>query len=106
MIIRDLVNEYGVNNLRIFIIEEDDRGINPSMQTIRTEYKINPERDDPCGYHKICLTRISDAKPSSAPDWTDTIYNQRRIYTSDLNRMKNIEVYVLVDEDNKYQRIS
>jgi len=107
MDIRDLVREYGAKNLRIFIEEEDFQGLFPTFKMLRTEYKINTEHsDNPTGFHKICLTRVESNKPPEAPGWTDTIYNQYRPYISDLNYKKGVEVYVLVDEDNKYQRIA
>jgi hypothetical protein len=92
MDIRKLVVTYGVANIRVFIDN--------------IEYMIDPTHDDPSGHHKICFVRVVDARPTAAPEWTSTIYNQKRMYISDVNRSGDyIRVFALVDEDNKYERI-
>lgn len=111
-----LAKEYGAKNLRFFIpvqisVSLHRMGLPVAMtsdsdEEIVTECEVNEERYKMADGYKICLQPIN-AFPYGENDIR--VLCNRTFYQSDLeNIMKRDDeyrVYVLVDEDNKYERI-
>lgn len=107
------IETYGIDNLRVFIEHEDTQGFfrNP-LGGIR-EYRI--EKCVPV--HRIDLRLVGDVAQEILPGdhqyggLMDSIYNTERKYTHDFDLLcdprcrQPYRVYVLVDEDNKYERL-
>lgn len=113
MNLKKICAEYGANNIRLFIT--NDRGQQGFFRDPfegRHEYRIVEDRDKVADGYKISVERCDSSyvrfgsEYDAAPDWWKNCINQQRYYISDLNRISGVEVYVLVDEDNKYQRIA
>lgn len=113
MNIKEICAEYGANNIRLFITQ--DTGQNGFFRDPfdgRHEYRIVEDNDKVADGYKITV-ELADASYThlgseydAAPDWWKTSFNQKRYYIMDLNHISGVEVYVLVDEDNKYERIA
>lgn len=109
--IKDLVAKYGAPNLRIFITRECNRGgffVDPFSG--RKEYVINEEKDDLSKNYKITFDltgndRVAFPAGYPAPDWWTGSFNRYRMYICDFDNSSNVEIFVLVDEDNKYQQV-
>jgi hypothetical protein len=107
--IRKAVAEYGVKNLRVFITDPEQHGFFRNPFGGRKEYCIVEERYKVEDNYKIGLRLVDEVKDRFAPDWFGAVLNERSFYICDFNialeRGSRIEVYVLVDEDNRYERL-
>lgn len=108
--IKTLVETYGVNNIRIFYTDEQtNQGFFRNPLAGRKEYKITERRDKIADNYKISM-KLVDAvfdtpEYASAPDWWKAAMDERRMYITDFDRCSHVEVFALVDEDSKYERI-
>lgn len=108
--IKALAAEYGVNNLRVFITDdlETSHRLNPFAG--RKEYVIVEEKDKLVDNYKLQVEltgddRIEFDENYPAPEWWVKSFNRRRFYISDFDSLSRVEVFVLVDIDNKYVRV-
>jgi len=108
--LKNIVSEYGAINLRFFITENRQMGMFMNPFGGRREYKITEERDKISDNYKIELELV---EPHSIdpriPTEFQNMFNRTRYYIGDLERLldrsDDFELYVLVDHDNKYQRL-
>jgi hypothetical protein len=109
--IRQIIAEFGAANVRIFMTEDEEQGFFRNPFGGRKEYEIVERRYKVADNYKIGLALI-DRTPNTinAPEWFDAVLNERNFYICDFNsileRDNRIEVFVLVDEDNKYQKVA
>ena len=112
MDIKKLVEEYGANNLRIFMPMQRIMGIpalgigftssNDPFETV--ECRIDEGRYKVQDGYKITFHAVNDEDPNN-------YYGSKSFYQSDFNTIvkrrddEDYRFYVLVDEDDKYERI-
>ncbi len=104
------VETYGIDNLRIFLYDEQDAvGFMRNPLFGWTEYRITVI----VPAHKVRLRAVRDQVPFGIPEnaYTrprdESIWNTEAFYCHDFNRFKDTRarVYVLVDEDSHYERL-
>ena len=104
------VDTYSANNLRIFIHDDGEMvGFFRNPLFGWTEYEIT----DIVPAHKIRLRACGDYVPFNIPieaqyrSLVESIWNTQSYYCYDFDRFNDTRarVYVLVDEDNKYERL-
>ena len=106
-----LVAEYGAANIRFFITEEENQGFFRNPRGGRREYVITERRYQVEKNYKIGLTLAEPIKSDVMPEWFESIMNEKSYYICDLesllaNPQSDVEMFVLVDADDKYQRLA
>ncbi len=110
MKIADIVAEYGAKNLRIFVPMQRIHGLvgfpigftDSSDPYVDTECMIDEERYKVSDGYKIMFRAVNDTDPNA-------YYGTKSYYQMDFNSMRrscpeDFRIYILVDEDNKYER--
>lgn len=102
MWLKEAVEEFGQNNIRVFMDDQvANHGFFRNPFAGRNEYKIvefNP-------HHKVTLELV-DHTNTRHPDMA--FMSQRQYYVQDFHRIQFrslVDMYVLVDVDNKYEKI-
>ncbi len=106
-----LVAQYGAGNIRFFITEDENQGFFRNPFGGRQEYVITERRYKVETGYKIGVAMVNEYTSDVMPDWFKPIMNEKSYYICDLesilaNPHGNVEMFVLVDDDNKYQRIA
>lgn len=105
----ELVSEYGQSNIRIRLYEKNVNGFFTNPLAGWTEYVIDKIN------HELYLSTIDSvaenvagfSKGSNYESLMQEIFDKKSFYVADFNQFSKdrVQVYVLVDEDNKYKRL-
>ncbi len=106
-----LVATYGAANIRFFITDDEEQGFFRNPFGGRKEYRIEERRYQVEKNYKIGLALVEEFVSDVMPDWFKPVMNERSFYICDLesllaNPNSRVEMFVLVDEDDKYQRVA